>query len=99
MQGVSQTPVLGGLDGAVELLRNAGSQFDPDVVRAMMQVSLGKLRMVVGPLAWINELAWVIRVPETVSTAAVATAVSAGLSSSSWRVIPPSRASSSPSTG
>ncbi|MEM9201956.1 MAG: HD-GYP domain-containing protein, partial [Actinomycetota bacterium] len=60
-----------------ELMRNAGTQFDPAVVRAMMEVSLGKLRVVVGPLAWLSEVAWVLRVPETVSTAAVATAVSA----------------------
>ncbi|MEM9465519.1 MAG: HD-GYP domain-containing protein [Actinomycetota bacterium] len=61
-----------------ELIRNAGAQFDPDIVRAFLEVSLGRLRVVVGPVAWLNELAWVARVPETISTAAVAAAVSAG---------------------
>ncbi|MCU1485488.1 MAG: domain/HD domain protein [Actinomycetia bacterium] len=38
-----------------ELARCAGHQFDPIVVRAFLRVSIGRLRWVMGPLAWIAE--------------------------------------------
>lgn len=39
-----------------ELLRCAGSQFDPAVVRALLQISIGRLRWAMGPLSWIATL-------------------------------------------
>ncbi len=39
-----------------EMVRCAGTQFDPDVVRAFLRVSLGRLRLVGGPLAWLASL-------------------------------------------
>ncbi len=36
-----------------ELARGAGTQFDPTVVRAFLQIGIGKLRLVAGPLAWL----------------------------------------------
>jgi hypothetical protein len=36
-----------------ELANNAGTQFDPRVVRAFLAISLGRLRLVMGPLAWL----------------------------------------------
>ena len=39
-----------------ELVRCGGSQFDPDVVRALLAVPLGSLRRVVGPLAMLGVL-------------------------------------------
>jgi hypothetical protein len=39
-----------------ELERCAGTQFDPDVVRAFLNVSIGRLRLVIGPLSWLAEL-------------------------------------------
>ena len=39
-----------------ELARCAGTQFDPEVVRAMLAVSLGKLRMIAGPLSALSAL-------------------------------------------
>lgn len=40
-----------------ELVRCGGSQFDPEVVRALLGLSLTSLRRVLGPLAWIGGLA------------------------------------------
>jgi len=42
-----------------ELARCAGSQFDPQIVRAFFDVSLGRLRWVTGPLAWLAQLPFV----------------------------------------
>jgi HD-GYP domain-containing protein (c-di-GMP phosphodiesterase class II) len=39
-----------------ELARCAGSQFDPEVVRAFLSVSLGRLRKVAGPLSVLSAL-------------------------------------------
>jgi hypothetical protein len=39
-----------------ELSRCAGKQFDPDVVRAMMDISLGRLWWRVGILAWLAQI-------------------------------------------
>lgn len=36
-----------------EIARCAGTQFDPHVVRAFLNVSLGRLRLVMGPLSWL----------------------------------------------
>ena len=42
-------------DARAELVRCAGAHFDPVVVRAFMKVSLGRLRMLMGPLAWVAQ--------------------------------------------
>lgn len=39
-----------------EIVRMAGAQFDPRVARALMSVSLGKLRWTIGPLAWFGQV-------------------------------------------
>ena len=39
-----------------ELARNAGGQFDPVVVRAFLNISMGRLRWVAGPLSWLAQL-------------------------------------------
>lgn len=39
----------------LELARNAGSQFDPKVVRAFMSVPSSQLHRVAGPLSWFSE--------------------------------------------
>ena len=41
----------------VELTRCAGTQFDPTVVRAFLNVSLGRVRLVTGPLGWLTQMA------------------------------------------
>lgn len=48
-------PVTAGV-ARTELARQAGHQFDPDVVRALLAVSVGRLRWLVGPFSWLAEL-------------------------------------------
>ncbi len=40
-----------------ELANCSGTQFDPHVVRAFLTISLGRLRLMTGPLAWFAQLA------------------------------------------
>jgi hypothetical protein len=42
-----------------ELIRCAGTQFDPDVVRAFLNLSIGSLNRWAGPLAWLAQLSMV----------------------------------------
>jgi putative nucleotidyltransferase with HDIG domain len=42
-----------------ELEKQAGAHFDPKVVRALFNVSLGKLRRVIGPASWLAQLPFV----------------------------------------
>ena len=60
-----------------ELLRCAGTQFDANVVRAFLNISVGKLRLVMGPLSWLAQAPALGNVP--IGTAA-ATAASSLLS-------------------
>ena len=39
-----------------EIARMAGTQFDPQVVRALMSISLGRLRWMVGPFAGLGQI-------------------------------------------
>jgi len=47
-----------------ELAACAGAQFDPQVVRAFLDVSVGRLRLVAGPLAWFGSLPFLSSVPQ-----------------------------------
>jgi hypothetical protein len=49
--------------GREEIARCAGVQFDPKLVRAFLGVSLGRMRMVMGPLSWLAHLPIVGRLP------------------------------------
>lgn len=46
-----------------ELLRCAGTQFDPTVVRAFLNISIGRLRLVMGPLSWLAQVPALGNVP------------------------------------
>jgi putative nucleotidyltransferase with HDIG domain len=46
-----------------ELADCAGNHFDPKVVRAFLDVSIGRLRAVAGPLSWAGSLPFVSSVP------------------------------------
>lgn len=43
-------------EARAELTRCAGTHFDPSLVRSFLNISLGDLRSVIGPLAWIAEV-------------------------------------------
>lgn len=43
-------------EGRLEITRCAGKQFDPDIVRAFLQISIGDLRKAMGPLSWLAQL-------------------------------------------
>jgi hypothetical protein len=49
--------------GREEIARCAGTQFDPRMVRAFLNVSLGRMRMVMGPLSWLAHLPIIGRLP------------------------------------
>ncbi len=68
-----------------EIAACAGAQFDPRVVRAFLNISLGRLRLVMGPLSWLSHAPILGRFPLTPAIgtiagtlATVAVAVSAG---------------------
>jgi putative nucleotidyltransferase with HDIG domain len=68
-----------------ELVRCSGSQFDPVVVRAFVNLSLGRLRWTVGPLSWLAQLPLLAQGPitavsGTLATTAMAATVMAGAS-------------------
>lgn len=60
-----------------ELVRCSGTQFDPDVVRAFLNVSL-KRRLRVGPLAWLAELPQLMQSVAAIPSAIATTTVVAG---------------------
>ena len=62
------------VEGRQELARCAGGQFDPRVVRAFMNISLGRLRLIMGPLSWLAQLPVVGRVPVGTATGAAVSA-------------------------
>jgi len=69
-----------------EITNCAGTQFDPVVVRAFLGISLGKLRLVMGPLSWLSHVPALARMPLTPvvgsavgAAASIAAAVSVGL--------------------
>jgi len=60
-----------------ELTENAGTQFDPEIVRAFLSVSLRDLRLVMGPLACLMQLPALAQVPLEAAAAAFAPVVAA----------------------
>src|SRR5579872_1731259 len=51
--------------GREEIAACAGAQFDPAVVRAFLNVSLGRMRMIMGPLSWLSHAPLLTRLPLT----------------------------------
>ncbi len=61
-----------------ELVKEAGKQFDPQVVRAFLNVSLGRLHWSLGLAAWVAQLPFIGVIPR--AAAQVGAAVGAGSS-------------------
>jgi putative nucleotidyltransferase with HDIG domain len=82
-----------------ELAACAGAQYDPDIVRAFLNISLGRLWWAVGPASWVAAtpvLGWLQRAASQAAVAAKAAAV-AGIVGISGAVTTPSLASAGPS--
>ena len=52
-------------EARAELARCAGTQFDPRLVRAFVNISLGRMRLVLGPLSWLSHAPLLARLPLT----------------------------------
>lgn len=63
-----------------ELTRCAGSQFDPVIVRAFLDFSLGRLRWTVSPVSWIADVPFVARLGAAAHTIATAGQIALGAS-------------------
>jgi hypothetical protein len=64
-------------EARAELVRCSGVQFDPGLVRAFLNISLGRMRYLVGPLAWLSNAPLLIRLPLTPSLGATIGGVAA----------------------
>jgi putative nucleotidyltransferase with HDIG domain len=80
-------------DARRELAAQAGSQFDPEVVRAFLAVSIGRLRWVTGPISWLFEFPFIRTAAHApVSTAPAAlTALTLAIASAVGVLSPPDR--------
>jgi len=56
-----------------ELVRCAGTHFDPRVVRAFLNISIGKVRSAMGPLSWIAQMPFLGGVPQLQNAAIAVT--------------------------
>jgi putative nucleotidyltransferase with HDIG domain len=59
----SYKPAMSPQAARAELLACAGTHFDPTVVRAFLDVSIGRVRVVAGPVAWLGSLPFIGNVP------------------------------------
>jgi HD-GYP domain-containing protein (c-di-GMP phosphodiesterase class II) len=82
-----------------ELTRNSGTQFDPQLVRSFLEISLGKMRRIIGPLGWLSQFPDLIRTPitaVTMSTTGFITAGAIGLATAVGAASPPAQPTQQP---
>lgn len=61
-----------------QLTESAGTHFDPVLVRAFLNISIGRLRWVSGPVAWVAQIPFVGWIPRFAEGAAAITGQAAG---------------------
>ncbi|HEX7165488.1 MAG TPA: HD domain-containing phosphohydrolase, partial [Acidimicrobiales bacterium] len=66
-------------DARRELTKCAGAHFDPAIVRAFLSVSVGRLRWIAGPTAWIAQLPFIGWVPRLTDGAVALTGQAASV--------------------
>ena len=88
----SYKPPLPAAQARAELTRSSGTQFDPQLVRSFLEISLGRMRAIPGPLGWLAVLPDMIRVPVTTilstATGAVASAAVTAAAATAFVVAP-----------
>ena len=67
------------LEARRELTRCAGTHFDPAIVRAFLNVSLGRLRWIAGPAAWLAQVPFIGWLPRLADGAAAISGQAAGV--------------------
>ena len=55
-----------------ELVRNSGTQFDPSIVRAFLNVPLGRLHWALGIVAWMTEIPFLTVIPRAAAQVSAA---------------------------
>jgi putative nucleotidyltransferase with HDIG domain len=83
-----------------ELAACAGTHFDPRMVRAFLDISIGRVRPVAGPLAWLGSLPFVSSIPQAVSVlgrVGAASVVATGAITAGTLNVTPHRAAPAPS--
>jgi hypothetical protein len=84
-------------EARAELARCAGTQFDANVVRAFLSISLGKLRLAMGPLSWLTQLTFIPTGLAGATAAAPALMAAAGLTAAALgTAVAPETASARP---
>ena len=68
----------GAVNAREEITRCAGTQFDPRVVRAFLNISIGRLRFAMGPLSWLAHAPIAGRIPLSPAVGAVMSALGLG---------------------
>ena len=65
-------------DARREIARCSGTQFDPTVVRAFLNIGISRLRLLLGPLAWLSQVRFLGELP-LAPIGAAATGAAAGM--------------------
>ena len=59
----SYKPAISADDARKEIARCSGTHFDPTVVRAFLNIGISRLRLLLGPLAWLSQIRFIGDLP------------------------------------
>jgi hypothetical protein len=79
-----------------ELVRCSGTQFDPRLVRAFVNISLGRKRLVAGPVSWLTNSPFLLRLPLTPSISAALSGAAVLSGAAATGVVAPPAAAQAP---